>query len=130
MEEERERLIDRRWELLEDEESNEMMRVTRKLGRAAGLMTSRLFSSYDSSEAQARAIDRMSRHIGNLSRTQARIIQQLTFDAVRLSELRAVLWMYRARRSWIALHITMTAILTTLVLVHVGSIAWFTLRHL
>jgi uncharacterized membrane protein len=59
---------------------------------------------------------------------QAAPIEILAKDSVRLSEIEAMRFLYKIRRNWLAIHVGLMAMLMTLVVVHVVSVASFYLR--
>lgn len=129
VEEEREELLRRREELLAGADPN-LLAAAQGAKRAAPSLIAPLFKSYDPAKAEGLSLDALANLLQPLDRAQLGVVQRVVRDAIRLSEIRAILWLYRLRRGWLATHITITAMVLTLVVVHVGAVAFFYLRIL
>lgn len=111
-----------------DERTEELSASTEAAGavRVRASLLACLSKRYDSQAAEAEAL----KSLGTLPRdpVQAAPLETLAKDAVRRAEIRAIRWLYRVRRGWLAIHIGVTAMLLTMAVVHVASVAAFYVR--
>lgn len=124
---ERDFLLRRHSELLADVEPD-VKRVAKKAVKASGTRFWRWSSRYESAKAEAFSLERLAPLMEPLDRKHTALIQRIARDGVRLAEIRAIFALYQMRRGWLAMHITITAMLFTLLAVHIGSVALFYLR--
>ncbi len=124
---EREQIIARRAELLEGAPP-EVQAVAAKTAWAVGTRFSRFARDYDGARAERELIMALGPLMKPLDRKYTTLIEKLAQDAVRLEEMKAIFSLYRVRRAWLSMHLTITAMLFVFVAVHVGSVAFFFLR--
>jgi hypothetical protein len=122
--EERRTIVRRRAEILQDA-TTAVLSVASHAGRIAGSFLSRYRKGYDGARAQAEVLERLASAMSTLNNEDAHKVERLITDAVRLTEIRAALWLYVVRRGWLVSHIGITATLLTLVVVHVASVLYF-----
>lgn len=120
-------VLEKRREQLLQEQSDRVVAAAKQLAGKVGSGLGRLGRGYDPKRAEAEALERISPLLGGLDQTEQRLLERLAIDAVRLSEIRTALNLYRVRRGWLVFHIAITAMLLTFTVIHVASVARFVL---
>jgi Fe-S-cluster-containing dehydrogenase component/CRP-like cAMP-binding protein len=80
---------------------------------------------YDAARARAGVLEALGGHLSKLTGEEPQKLDRLAADAVRLREIDAAIWLHRARRGGHMMHIGITALLITLVVVHIASVLYF-----
>jgi len=124
---EREQMLARRKELLADV-PDAVRKIAAKTSWASGTRLSRLGKSYDGARAERELMFALKPLMEEIDREHTAVIERLAQDAVRMEEIKAIFSLYRTRRAWLSMHITITAMLFVFIAVHVGSVALFFLR--
>ena len=114
----------RREQLLE-EEDEEVKAAAAGLERRAGWTVGRLFADYDPKAEDGKALERLGSTLSAFDLSRQKLLEQIVLDAVRVSEVQAILRLYAVRKGWLALHIGITAMLLTLTGLHVWSVFGF-----
>ncbi len=125
--EERAELLERRSELVLAQADPAHRKIAASAIKAAGSPMACLSSGYDPPATEAGVLKSLDAILPR-DPVLAAPLETLAKDAVRLSEIEAVRFLYRIRRNWLALHVGVTAMLLTLAVVHVVSVASFYLR--
>jgi hypothetical protein len=125
--EEREKILARRTELVLAQSDPAHRATAAAAINAAGSSLACLSMRYDPPATEANVLASLA---GVFPRDPvlAATFVTLAKDAVRLSEIEAIRLLYKIRRNWLALHVGITAMLMTLVVVHVFSVASFYVR--
>jgi len=103
-------------------------KIAAKTSWASGTRLSRLGKSYDGARAERELMFALKPLMEEIDREHTAVIERLAQDAVRMEEIKAIFSLYRTRRAWLSMHITITAMLFVFIAVHVGSVALFFLR--
>jgi Fe-S-cluster-containing dehydrogenase component/CRP-like cAMP-binding protein len=124
--EERSKILQRREELVLAETHR---KVAADAINAAGSPLACLNAAYDPPAAEAFVLKSIAAELPR-DPVLAAPLETLAKDAVRLSEIEAMRILYKIRRNWLAIHVGITAMLMTLVVVHMVTVASFYLRLL
>jgi Fe-S-cluster-containing dehydrogenase component/CRP-like cAMP-binding protein len=122
--EERRTIRWRRMDLLQDA-SEHIRRGAAALERSPLFARAIYDASYDGAKARALALERMQGPLSQMQGEEPQKLERLIIDNQRLHEIDAALWLYRARRGGHMMHMGVTAVLVTLVIVHVASVLYF-----
>ena len=121
---ERRSLAVRKEQLLE-EASDEIKVAARKIERQIDSALGRLSEAYDPKAADGKALEQAGPTLAPFDLSHQKLLEKLALDMVRLSEVRAILALYLVRKSWLAFHIGISAMLLTLTALHVWSVSGF-----
>ena len=117
-------LLTRREQLLEEEPKN-IRNAVRRIESRVDSMWGRMSATYNPKAADARALEQVGPLISPFELTSQKLLEKMTLDAVRVSEIRAILGLYFVRRSWLVIHIGISAMLLSLTILHVWSVSGF-----
>lgn len=111
--------IDKRREEFLEGASSTLKAVAGKMRGVGGSVLSRFSLKYDLGKAQEAAWAKFSGKVSSLDDNEQGVARRLLDDAVRLKDIAACHWLYRVRRGWLILHVSVVTCVLTLVFLHV-----------
>ena len=109
-----------------DNASESLQKFIRKVPRRVGSSLHCLSRNYKSEEKKAQVLTALEPQLHNLEDPDDRATaERLVRDGMRRRELIAMQWLYKIRSGWLVLHVGITAILATFLVLHVSSVFLF-----